>query len=243
MAVPEYDPAVDAAAIAANLGQVRARMAAAARRVGRSPADVTLVAVSKTHPLAAIEAALGCGQRDFGENRFEEWWEKVHVAEERGLSQQIRWHFIGTIQSRKTGEAVGPVALVHGVDRAKIAQRLSRDAEAAGCVLPVLLEVNVSGEESKHGFAPQELRHGLATLARLPGIQIEGLMTMAPYVEDPEEARPFFRVLRLLRDELAGLQGLSLPILSMGMTSDFEVAIEEGATHVRIGTAIFGTRS
>jgi pyridoxal phosphate enzyme (YggS family) len=201
-----------------------------------------LVAVSKTHPLDAIVAAAAAGQRDFGENRLEELWSKAEAARSAGM--EIAWHFIGTIQSRKTGEAIGPWTLIHSVDRAKIAQRLSRDAVTAGVVVPILLEANVSGEASKHGFTPQELLRAAGELAALPGIRIEGLMTMAPLVEDPEETRPVFRALRELRDELA----LRCPEatwrhLSMGMTNDFEVAIEEGATIIRVGSAIFGARS
>ena len=217
-------------------------MDAAAERAGRDPNDVLLVAVSKTHPLAAIKAALAGGQHDFGENRFEELWPKVQTAQAAGLA--VHWHFIGTIQSRKSGEAVGPWALIHSVDRARIAHRLSRDAEAAGQVLPVLLEVNVSGEESKHGFAPQELRETAPALAALPGIRLQGLMTMAPLVDDPQTVRPVFRALRTLRDELAVIcPQTQWRHLSMGMTNDFEVAIEEGATIIRVGSAIFGARS
>jgi pyridoxal phosphate enzyme (YggS family) len=165
----------------------------------------------------------------------------VEAAKTAGLD--VAWHFIGTIQSRKTPDAVGPWALIHSVDRAKIAQRLSRDAVAAGQVLPVLLEVNVSGEASKHGFTPQELRAGAAELATLAGIRIGGLMTMAPYVEEAEAARPVFRALRILRDELAAsCPQVEWKHLSMGMTNDFEVAIEEGATIIRVGSAIFGVR-
>lgn len=234
----------DAATVVENLAQVRARMAQAALRAGRNPADVTLVAVSKTHPLAAIAAVRAAGQHEFGENRLEELWEKVRAAQAEGIDG-LRWHMIGPIQSRRSSQAIGPFgsfALVHAVDRLKIAQRLSRDAEAASCVLSVLLEVNVSGEASKHGFAPEELRRELAALRALPGLQIEGLMTMAPREDDPEAARPVFRSLRLLRDELVRTHGLSLPQLSMGMSGDFEVAIEEGATLVRVGSAIFGAR-
>jgi pyridoxal phosphate enzyme (YggS family) len=228
--------------IAANLESVRRRMTAAAARAGRDPADGVLVAVSKTHPLAAIEAAAAAGQRNFGENRWEELWDKQEAAKAAGL--EVAWHFIGTIQSRKTGEAIGPWALIHSVDRAKIAQRLSRDAVAAGVVVPILLEVNASGEASKHGFTPQALLESAAELAVLPGVRIEGLMTMAPFVEDAEETRPVFRALRELRDTLARrYPGAEWRHLSMGMTNDFEVAIEEGATIIRVGSAIFGARS
>lgn len=236
------DP-VRAAEIADNLMDVQRRMAAAAVRSGRKPGDVRLVAVSKTYPLTDIAAALAAGQRDFGENRLEELWPKVAAAKAQGLDA-IRWHMIGTIQSRKTGDAVGPQVLIHAVDRIKIAQRLSRDAQAAGCVLDVLLEVNVSGEASKHGFTPAAVLDAAADLLALPGIRIHGLMTMAPYEALPEATRPVFRALRQLRDELATRfpQG-DWRELSMGMTNDFEIAIEEGATIVRIGSAIFGSRT
>jgi PLP dependent protein len=200
------------------------------------------VAVSKTHPMPMIEAAVAAGQQDFGENRLEELWPKVAAA--RAAHLDVTWHFIGTIQSRKTEAAVGPWALIHSVDRAKIAQRLSRDAVSAGQVLRVLLEVNVSGEGSKHGFAPGELLVVAPELAALPSVRIEGLMTMAPLVDDPEAARPVFRALRELRDELRErCPQVAWQHLSMGMTNDFEVAIEEGATIVRVGSAIFGTRT
>jgi PLP dependent protein len=228
--------------IACNLATVRAQIATVAGTAERDPADITLVAVSKTKPLTAIQAAYEAGQRDFGENRVEELWEKVHQAAALGLDE-IRWHLIGPIQSRKSKQVVGPFALIHAVDRLKIAERLSRDAEAAGCVLSVLLEVNISGEASKHGFTALELSQLAPALAALPGLRICGLMTMAPLVEDAETARPIFQGLRRLRDELnAAYPALQWDQLSMGMTNDFIVAIEEGATLVRIGSAIFGER-
>ncbi len=225
-----------------NLALVRARMAKAAQRAGRRSDEITLVAVSKTKPFAAIAAAYAAGQRDFGENRVEELWPKVEAARQAGFDD-IRWHLIGTVQSRKTAEAVGPFALVHSVDRVKIADRLSRDAMQAGCVMSVLIEVNISGESSKHGFTPTELRETAAHLLALPGVQICGLMTMAPLEAEAEATRTVFRALRELRDELAQrYSGNAWRQLSMGMTNDFEVAIEEGATLVRIGSAIFGER-
>lgn len=231
------------ASVADRLAAVRERMAEAAQRAGRRPDDVLLVAVSKTHPLAAVEAALAAGQRDFGENRLEELWDKVREAEQRGLSG-IRWHLIGTIQSRKTAEAVGPFALVHAVDRTKIAERLDRAAAAAGRSLDVLLEVNVSGEASKHGFSPDELLAVAPTLIALPSLHLRGLMTVAPLVDEAERVRPVFRQLRELRERLRdAYPAAAWNELSMGMTNDFEVAIEEGATIVRIGSAIFGTRN
>jgi pyridoxal phosphate enzyme (YggS family) len=229
--------------IAANLANVRQRIEAAAQRVGRSGDEVVLVAVSKTHPIQAIAAAYAVGQRDFGENRVEELWPKVGEAKRLGLDE-IRWHLIGTIQSRKSAGAIGPFVLIHSVDRLKLANRLNRDAAAAGKVMDVLLEVNVSGEESKHGFTPHEVMAAAPELLAYPALRVRGLMTMAPLVEDAEETRPVFRRLAELRAKLSAVHpGLVWPELSMGMTNDFEVAVEEGATLVRVGSAIFGARN
>ncbi len=232
--------------ITGNLVAVRQRIDAAAQRAQRLPDEITLVAVSKTKPFTAIQTAYAAGQRDFGENRLEELWEKAKQAQQLGLDD-IRWHMIGTIQSRKTDQAVGPINLIHSVDRLKIAQHLSRDAMAADCVLSILLEVNISGEMSKHGFAPHELLQLVPELTNLPGVRLQGLMTMAPLLENSEAVRPIFRALRQLRDQLAeanaGAQTVGRPLqLSMGMTNDFEIAIEEGATILRVGSAIFGER-
>jgi pyridoxal phosphate enzyme (YggS family) len=242
MAQQGLQSVVRPAVIQANLVEVRRRIAASAQRVGRSPDAVQLVAVSKTQPMVAIQAAYEAGQRDFGENRLEELWPKVAEAEQLGL-HEIRWHLIGPIQSRKTGRAVGPFVLIHSIDRLKIATRLSRDAVAAGKVMDVLLEVNISGEASKHGFAPDELLSQVTELAALAGIRVRGLMTMAPLVEQAEAVRPVFRELRLLKEQIvAAHPGMAWSELSMGMTNDFEVAVEEGATLVRVGSAIFGPR-
>lgn len=235
--------AIDPARIAENLAGMRERIATCAVRAGRRAAEVTLVAVSKTHPFGAIEAAYAAGQRDFGENRVEELWPKVEAAQATGLDE-IRWHLIGTVQSRKSSLAVGPFALVHSVDRMKIANRISRDAQEAEKVMDVLLEVNVSGEESKHGFSPDAVMAHAAELAQLPGIRVRGLMTMAPFTDDAAEIRPVFRGLAELRRRLAQADPpFDWPELSMGMTNDFEIAIEEGATLVRVGSAIFGARA
>jgi len=228
--------------IVENLAAVKEAIANTARGSGRDPAEITLVAVSKTKPMAAIEAAYQAGQRDFGENRIEELWEKVAAAKALGLGG-IRWHMIGTIQSRKTSQMIGPFTLIHSVDREKIAQRLGRDAMAANSVLSVLLEVNVSGEGSKHGFTADMLEKCVGDLFTVPALRIEGLMTMAPYMTNAEETRPVFQALRQLRDKLRQDHPTeTLSHLSMGMTNDFHVAIEEGATVVRIGSAIFGGR-
>ncbi len=226
-----------------NIAQVQERIAAAERRAGRV-GEVTLVAVSKTHPAEVVAAAWRAGLRIFGENRVEEAGPKsAAVAELLGPDAAVEWHMIGHLQSRKAADVFPWAALVHSVDTAKLAARLSR-AISAGQTLPILLEVNVSGEESKAGFRPADLSGAVGEIAALPGLRIEGLMTMAPIVEDAELVRPVFRDLRRLRDELAK-QHPDLPWkhLSMGMTDDFEVAIEEGATLVRIGRALFGARS
>ena len=234
-----------------RLTQVRERIAQAAERAHRSPESITLVAVTKGHPPEAVVAAWRLGVRDFGENRVEEGEEKiprVHallttLVGEVPPEEMPRWHMIGHIQSRKAARAVSPYVLVHSVDRLKIARRLDRFAGERDIVLPVLLEVNVSGEESKYGFHPEDVFSAVEEILALSHLRVEGLMTMAPFVADPEETRPVFRQLRRLRDALhARYPDVSWHHLSMGMSNDFEVAIEEGATIVRIGTAIFGPR-
>lgn len=233
--------------IAPRLAQVRERIAAAASRVGRRAGEVMLVAVSKGHPPEAVVAALRLGVTDFGENRVEEAEPKIAAVTESltrlGEERRPRWHMIGHIQSRKAARAVHPYVLVHSVDRLKIARRLNRFAGERGIVLPVLLEVNVSGEETKFGFRPEEVFSAVEEILQLPHLRVEGLMTMAPFVEDPETVRPVFAGLREFRDRLqARYPEVSWRHLSMGMSNDFEVAVEEGATIVRIGTAIFGPR-
>jgi pyridoxal phosphate enzyme (YggS family) len=228
-----------------NLSSVQERIAAAAGRAGRHPEEVTLVAVTKMEPPDVILAAYELGLRHFGENRIEEAQEKAG-----DLPADITWHMIGHIQSRKARDVLPLFDWVHAVDRAKIARRLERFAAESGRPLPVLLECNVSGEASKYGFATdrwvedEEQRRALFAaieeILALPHLQVQGLMTMAPIVEQAEQARPTFVQLRRLRDELArAFPQASWHHLSMGMTDDFEVAIEEGATLVRIGRAIF----
>lgn len=217
---------------------VQERIAAAAQRAGRRPGDITLVAVSKTQPVPSIRAAYDLGWRDFGENRLEEAETKFDL-----LPPDVRWHMIGHIQSRKAARAVVPYALVHSVDSAKLAARLDRFSAEAATVLPILLEVNVTGEVAKHGFAPESIDDAVEQMLSLEHLSIQGLMTMAPIVPAAEVARPVFAALRGLRDRLARrFPRADWSQLSMGMTDDFEVAIEEGATLVRIGRAIFGER-
>lgn len=203
------------------------------------------MAVSKTHTASAVQAALDEGQVDFGENLVEEAWAKFSAADTPLAGRpEARLHLIGPIQSRKAALAVAcrPV-MIHAVDRLKIASRLDRFAAEAGLTLDALLEVNVSGEESKFGFTPAGLQRDLEALLSLPNLNVNGLMTIPPYDPDPDLARPHFAALRALREKLATEHGAARwRHLSMGMSHDFEVAIEEGATLVRVGTAIFGTR-
>ena len=209
----------------------------AAQRVGREVSDVRLVAVSKTYPPAVIQEAWNSGQHVFGENRVQDALPKI--AE---LPAKAEWHFIGHLQSNKIRKALPAFTLIHGVDNLELAQQINRIAGEMGLTANILLEINVSGEATKFGFSPADLRENLEGLLCLPNIRINGLMTMAPYSEDPETARPVFSKLRILRDELAAQSGQALPELSMGMSGDFEVGIEEGATIVRIGSSIFGHR-
>ena len=225
-----------------RIAAVQERIAAAAQRAGRDPAEVTLVAVSKMHSPEEVAAASAAGLRVFGENRVEEAAPKVEaVAQLVAPAPPPAWHLIGHLQSRKAEDVLPWASMVHSVDSVKLAQRLSRFATAQE--LPVLLEVNVSGEASKYGFRPEELPAAVETIVALPGLALQGLMTMAPIAADPEEVRPVFAALRALKDELARhYPTLDWRHLSMGMTDDFEVAIEEGATIVRVGRAIFGER-
>ena len=217
----------------------------AAARAGRDPNEITLVAVTKTHPWTTVEAALAAGQLDFGENRPEEAHRKFVEEQPVGMKPSPRLHLIGPIQSRKAKIAFDcqPV-LIHSIDRLKIASKVSQLAQAQGRVQDILFEVNVSGEASKHGFSPDQLLEALPELLALPALRTRGLMTIPPYDPDPETARPHFQTLRDLRDQLAAAYpSADWSELSIGMSHDFEVAIEEGATIVRVGSAIFGSRN
>jgi pyridoxal phosphate enzyme (YggS family) len=239
--------------MAERIGSVRAQIAQACERVGRSPDGVTLVAVSKTYPVAAVLEASRAGITHFGENRVEEALPKMDDVAQASRAP-IHWHLIGHVQSRKARYVTPQFALLHSLDSVRLAERLSRLHLDQQHVLPVLLEINISGEETKEGLAAYawqediEQRHALWEAMRqilaLPGLQVRGLMTMAPIVADPEQARPVFTALRTLRDALASdFSQVAWPDLSMGMTDDYPVAVEEGATLVRIGRAIFGARS
>jgi len=223
-----------------RIHRVRERVEAAARRVGRSADDVTIIAVSKTVPVERIEVAYHVGLKDFGENRVQEAQRKIAALR----PPLIRWHLIGHLQSNKATRAVELFASIESVDSVHLAETLNRHAAARARELPILLEVNISGEESKYGFTPDGLRQAIPRLRELEHLRIEGLMTIAPLSQNPEDTRPIFRGLRQLRDELHDrAPEINWHHLSMGMTDDFEVAIEEGATIIRVGRAIFGERS
>jgi hypothetical protein len=232
---------------------VRATIADACARADRPVEAVTLVAVSKTHSPAAIIEAARCGLAHFGENRIEEASRKIPEVN-RDVPHLLTWHMVGHVQSRKAEDVVATFDLIHSLESVKLAERYSRFAAAAGRTTRVLLEVNVSGEDSKSGFDAvdwaqdpikrQALWAAVRQITGLPHVQVEGLMTMAPIVEDAEQARPVFSALRTLRDALAAdFPAAVWSTLSMGMTDDYPVAIEEGATMVRIGRAIFGDRT
>lgn len=233
-----------------NVDHILEQIAAACARRNRSEDDVQLVAVSKTHPVSVIEAAYEAGLRHFGENRVEEASEKVPAL--KASAPDIVWHMVGHIQSRKSRDIPPLFDVVHSVDSFKLARRLSAAADGKAAPLDVLLEMNISGERAKHGFEAndwstniavrEKLWQNIEQILELPHLNVRGLMTMAPFVDDMEATRPVFAGLAALRDQLEQDFNVALPDLSMGMTNDFPVAVEEGATIVRIGRAIFGPR-
>jgi len=223
---------------AIRLAQVRERMADAARKSGRTAEQIELVAVSKTHAAEKVREAIEAGQLLFGESRVQEARAKIPL-----LPSRLRWHFIGHLQKNKIRHALPLFELFHGIDSLALAQEMERIAEEEGIRPRVLLEVNVAGEASKHGFSPETLRCDLEAALSLGRLTIEGLMTLPPLAPEAEASRRYFVALRELRDQLEAEFEVRLPQLSMGMSGDFPIAIEEGATLVRVGTAIFGERS
>jgi pyridoxal phosphate enzyme (YggS family) len=223
--------------IAENIMALRTRIAQACDRAGRPPADVQLIAVSKGQPAAAVEAAVQAGLAVFGESKVQEAKQKIPLC-----SDALTWHMIGHLQSNKCRDAVQLFDLIQSVDSLPLAEELNRRCEPAGRTLPILLEVNVAGESTKFGYSPTQLLADLDALDALPRIEVHGLMTIAPYSPQAERARPYFRQLRELKQRCEDRLGAPLPHLSMGMSGDFEPAIEEGATIVRVGTALFGVR-
>lgn len=221
--------------IASRYEAVRRQVCDAADISGRGPDDVTIVVVTKTVGIPEIRMAIAAGARDFGENRVQEFLGKF------GLFPDVNWHFIGSLQTNKVKDVVGRACLIHSVDSLHLLHEIDRRSAQAGVVQKVLLQVNVSGEGTKHGFAPDDVREALVEVSSMGNVEVRGLMTMAPFGR-PEDARWVFRHLRELRDSLRGmpLNGVELSELSMGMSNDFKVAVEEGATIVRVGGAIFG---
>ncbi len=223
-----------------NYRAIEEKVEKACLRAGRKREDVTLIAVSKTKPVSMIHELLPLGVRDFGENKVQELTEKEEL-----LPKDIHWHMIGHLQRNKVKYVVGKACMIHSVDSLRLAEEISKEALKKQISVPILVEVNVAGEESKFGVSVQEAPFLVEQICRLPGIEVKGLMTIAPYVEDPEENRIVFRNLRKLSVDIGGknFDNVTMDILSMGMTGDYEVAIEEGATHVRVGTGIFGERN
>jgi PLP dependent protein len=224
--------------LADNLNSIQQRIRTACDRCDREPNSVTLLAVAKTHPPELIKAAVELGLTLFGENKVQE--AKAKIPQCPG---KARWHFIGHLQSNKCRDVVGLFEMIQSVDSLALAEEIDKRCEQSAKTMPVLLEVNVAGEASKFGYAPEKLLTELKEINTLPKLEIQGLMTVPPWTDDPERARPHFQQLRKLKHQCEQILGAPLPHLSMGMSGDFEVAIEEGATIVRIGTALFGPRS
>ncbi len=224
--------------LAENLDSIQKRIVAACERAGRDTASVTLLAVTKSHPPESVAAAAQLGLNLFGENKVQEARAKIPLC-----PGKLRWHFIGHLQSNKCRDAVGLFEMIQSVDSLPLAREIAGRAEQAAKTMPILLEVNVAGEASKSGCAPEKLLAELEIINALPKIEIHGLMAVPPWSPEPEKSRPHFRRMRELKERCERILGAPLPHLSMGMSGDFEVAIEEGATMVRIGTALFGPRT
>jgi pyridoxal phosphate enzyme (YggS family) len=224
--------------LVANLNNVRQRLAAACARAGRDPASVTLVTVSKGHPAETVRAAADLGLSVFGENRVQEARAKIGLCPGR-----LRWHLIGHLQSNKCRDAVHFFEMIQSVDSLALAREINKWAETSAKTMPVLIEFNVAGESSKFGYTPEKVLAELKELNALPKLEVHGLMTVAPFAQEAERVRPVFRRLRELKGQCEELLGAPLPHLSMGMSGDFEVAVEEGATMIRLGSAVLGPRA
>jgi pyridoxal phosphate enzyme (YggS family) len=220
-----------------NLEKIQQRISAACTRSGREPGSVTLLAVTKSQPPEVVRQAADCGQVLFGENKIQEAKAKIPLCPGR-----LRWHFIGHLQSNKCRDAVEWFEMIQSVDSLSLAQEIHKRADQAGKTMPVLLEINVAGESSKFGYQPEQLLAELKEINGLRRIEIQGLMAVPPWSAEPEKSRPHFRQLGELKRKSEQILGVSLPHLSMGMSGDFEIAIEEGTTMVRVGTALFGPR-
>lgn len=222
-----------------NLNLVRSKIAASCKKAWRDEKAVTLIAVSKTKPLEALREAYEAGARDFGENKVQELMDKIPE-----MPSDIRWHMIGHLQKNKVKYIVDKVYMIHSVDSLELARQISKEACKKNVTVKILMEVNVAGEESKFGVSPEEAPALAKQMAELPGISLNGLMTIAPFVSDGEENREVFSKLRELAVDISqkNIDNMNMNVLSMGMTGDYEVAVEEGATYVRVGTGIFGER-
>jgi PLP dependent protein len=220
-----------------HLALVQEKIATAAKKAGRATDAIQLLAVTKTHPLETLEEALGCGLREFGESKIQEARFKVDR-----FGSRVRWHLIGHLQKNKVKEAVRLFDCFDAVDSLDLAEEINRRADEIGKTFPLLLQVNVSGESTKFGVSPADAACVAEAINALPRIELRGLMTMAPYTDEVEKTRPVFAGLRECRDQIEQSTGLKLPDLSMGMSNDFEIAIEEGSTSVRLGTILFGVR-
>ena len=224
--------------IPANLKSVQQKIAGACKRAERSPEEVQLVAVGKKFSAEVIREAADCGLTLFGENRVQEAMAKIPDC-----PGHLRWHFIGNLQTNKCRDAVALFDMLHAVDSLHLAEELNKRCEQAAKVMPVLLEVNVSGEGSKHGFTSETAVNAMEAFFDFPQLELHGLMTMAPYSRQPESSRPYFQKLRKVKIDCEAKLGAPLPELSMGMSGDYEIAIEEGATLIRLGTTLFGPRA
>ena len=222
-----------------NLNQVRKNIQEACKAVGRDPKEVTLIAVSKTKPVPMLQEAYDAGARVFGENKVQEITDKYPQ-----LPDDIQWHMIGHLQRNKVKYIVNKVAMIHSVDSLRLAQTIEQEAAKHDVCVPILLEVNVAQEETKFGLKTEEVLPLVESIAEFPHIKIQGLMTIAPYVQNPEENRPIFRQLKKLSVDIAAknINNVTMSVLSMGMTGDYQIAVQEGATMVRVGTGIFGER-
>ncbi|MBR2122461.1 MAG: YggS family pyridoxal phosphate-dependent enzyme [Lachnospiraceae bacterium] len=222
-----------------NLAAVEERILNACKKAGRNREDVRLISVSKTKPVGLLMEAYDAGARDFGENKVQEILQKAPL-----MPDDVRWHMIGHLQTNKVRQLIPHAAMIHSIDSEKLARAVSAEAEKAGRRIPVLVEVNMAGEESKFGLSPEETEDFVRSIAPLPGIAVKGLMTIAPFTEDPETNRPYFAALKELCLDIdrKSINNVDMYELSMGMTGDFEVAVEEGATFIRVGTGIFGER-
>lgn len=225
--------------ISENLKQVHQNIQSACLRGGRSPADITLIAVSKTKPLEELFEAYGCGERNFGENKVQEILQKAPQ-----MPEDTCFHMIGHLQRNKVRQVLPHVKMIHSVDSVRLAREIEQEAERLGKTVDILLEANVAGEESKFGFSLEDTMDGVLQISRFPHIRICGLMTIAPFVENPELNRPVFQKLFQLYVDIKhkNIDNVNMSVLSMGMTGDYQVAVEEGATMIRVGTGIFGVR-